>query len=106
MGMVGKCLNRIYSAQLTHELGKISELPNPEFDQEYNNLLRMIQNLRLTEIASIAYYYLKANQESGKGSEEFVAALIVSKDNAGKPEEKSEWIEYYHSHFKYRKYNY
>jgi len=106
MGMVGKCLNRLYSAQLSHELGKITDLPNPEFDPEYNTLLRMIQNLRLTDIASIAYYYLKANQESGKTSEEFVAALIASKDNMGKAEEKSEWIEYYHSHFKNRKYNY
>jgi Zn-dependent protease with chaperone function len=106
MGMVGKCLNRMYSAQVNHELGKIVDLPNPSYDAQYNNLLRLIQNLRLTELGSIAYHYLKWNQVAGKTSEEYVSALIKSKDNYGKPEEKKEWIEYYESHFNNRKYKF
>jgi Zn-dependent protease with chaperone function len=106
MAMVGKCLNRMYTAQVAHELGKIVDLPNPQYDSEYNTLLRLIQNLRLTELASVTYYYLKSHQESGKVSEEYIAALIKSKDNFGKPEEKQEWINYYQSHFQKRKYNF
>ena len=106
MAMVGKCFNSMYAAQAAHELGKIVDLPNPQYDAEYNNLLRLIQNLRLTELSSIAYYYLRLHQEAGKISEEYVAALIKSKDNFGKPEEKKEWMEYYQSHFTKRKYNF
>ena len=106
MGMVGRCFNSMYKAQVAHELGKIVDLPNPRYDAEYNSLLRLIQNLRLPELGSIAYYYLKLHQDTGKISEEYVAALIKSKDNFGKPEEKKEWIEYYQSHFPKRKYNF
>ena len=106
MGMVGKCLNRIYAAQINHELGKITDLPNPAFDDEYNYLLRLLQNVRLNEIGGLAYYFLKQNQETGKSSEEFVGALIQSKDNFDKPHEKKEWIDYYHKQFQNRKYNF
>jgi hypothetical protein len=106
MGLVGKCLNRLYAAQANHEIGKITDLPNPSYEEEYNSLLRLLQNIRLSELGSITYYYLKSYQAEGIASEEFVAALITSKDNYGKPEEKKEWIEYYKAHFPNRKYNF
>ena len=106
MALVGKCLNKIYTAQMNHELGKITDLPNPAFDDEYNSLLRFLQNLRLTELSAISYYFLRQNEQIGKLSEEYVAALIQSKDNFGKPEEKKEWIDYYHKQFQNRKYNF
>jgi len=106
MAMVGKCLNRIYTAQMNHELGKITDLPNPAFDDEYNYLLRLLQNVRLTELSALSYYFLKQNQETGKSSEEFVAALIQSKENFEKPDEKKQWIDYYHKQFQNRKYNF
>ena len=106
MGLAGKCLNRIYAAQMNHELGKITDLPNPAFDDEYNSLLRLLQNVRLPELGALSYYFLKQNQETCKSSEEYVAALIQSKENFGKPEEKTEWINFYHRQFQNRKYNF
>jgi hypothetical protein len=106
MGIVGKCLNKIYTAQLNHELGKIVDLPSPSFDEQYNALLRVIQNLHVQEIAAIAYYYLEQHKEVGKQSEEYLAALITSKENFGKPDEKREWINFYESNFSNRKYTF
>jgi len=106
IGMIGKCWNKIYAAQKNHELGKIVDLPGPDVDEEYNKLLRMIQNLRLTEIASVNYHFLEARAEKCKQSEEFVAALIKSKELNDKPEEKQQWINYYHSQFPKRKFSF
>jgi Zn-dependent protease with chaperone function len=105
-GMIGKCLNKIYTAQKAHELGKVTDLPSPSFDEEYNSLLRLIQNVRLTELASINYYFLEANIEKAKKSEEFIAAVILNKELSGKPEEKSRWQEYYIMNFPKRKYQF
>jgi Zn-dependent protease with chaperone function len=104
VGFIGKCMNRIYKSQKDHELGKIVSLPSPEFDEEYNSLLRIIQNLRLSEIAALNYYFLDAHIANGKKSEEFIAALISAKENFGKPDEKREWTQYYLNSFPKPKY--
>jgi len=106
IGVIGQCLNKIYAAQKSHELGKITDLPNPAFDEEYNKLLRLIQNWRLHEIASTNYHFLEAKIDIGKNSETFLSALIKSKENADKPEEKSKWISYYNSNFQKPKYTF
>ncbi len=106
LGLAGKCLTKIYTAQQQHSLSKIVSLPSPDFDEEYNNFLKLLQNVRLTELASIAYHFLQTHSTAGKSSEDFVAALIASKENAGKPEEKKEWINYYNSNFSNPKYKF
>jgi Zn-dependent protease with chaperone function len=79
--VIGKCLNAIYSSQKKHELGKIVDLPKSVLPEEYNNLLHLIQNLRLNEIAAISYYYMQ--QFSGKydNDSEFAATLKTSIEN-------------------------
>lgn len=57
--MVGKCLNGIYIHQKKHLLSKVVDLPNNEIDKDYNNILVLIQNLRLSEIAGLSYHHLK-----------------------------------------------
>lgn len=97
--MVGKCLNGLYNNQKAHTLGLVTDLPNPNFDVEYNQLLYFIQNLRLQEIAALSYFYLAQNENKYSGDEEFVAALIESKANYNKPEEKNKWVEFYKKSF-------
>ncbi|SEW45454.1 M48 family metalloprotease [Chitinophaga arvensicola] len=57
---IGKILNSCYDAQQTHTLGKLTELPAPDYPANYNVLLQMIQNLYLEEYPAIAFYYLSA----------------------------------------------
>jgi len=71
---IGRCLNEIYSRQKAHELGKIVDLPMPEYTEEYNKLLRLIQNIRLREVASLCYYYMKQYQQTEDTDKRFAAA--------------------------------
>lgn len=89
LGMAGKCLNRLYTAQKEHTLGRLVDLPNAAvYNEEYNNLLKAIQNWRLSEIAAISYHFHQTHVDAGKRHEEFVYALIKSKEHFDMPEEK------------------
>ncbi|HWV68855.1 M48 family metallopeptidase [Chitinophaga sp.] len=59
---IGKVLNSCYEAQKAHVLGKHIDLPSPDFSDNYNVLLQMIQNLGLDEFPAISFYYLKTYQ--------------------------------------------
>ena len=96
---VGKCLNQVFSYQKKHELNKIVDLPNPQYDSAYNDLLRLLQNLRLQEIAALSYYYLRQHEEALSDDENFVAALIRSKENFGMQLEAEQWKKHYNTKF-------
>jgi len=55
----GKIFNGFYNAQKNHTLGKISELPAPFFQPNYNLLLQFVQNLFLEDYAAISNHFLK-----------------------------------------------
>jgi hypothetical protein len=48
---------------------------------------------------NINYHFLSEREEKAKEGEEFVAALIDSKELSEKPEEKAKWIQYYKTRF-------
>jgi Zn-dependent protease with chaperone function len=96
---IGRCLNAIYTAQKAHTLGKIVDMPSPYNDKKYDKLLRFIQQLRLNDIAAISYFYLLIYQADMATSEDFLEALINSKANYNKPEEKKYWVDRYHKQF-------
>ncbi len=104
--MIGKCLNECYTAQKDHILNRIVDLPNPACDEQYNQLLRFLQNVRLLDFAAISYYYLRQYEEKAKTDEEFIYALINSKLNFGKVDERTKWQLYYIEHFNNRKYKF
>jgi Zn-dependent protease with chaperone function len=96
---IGRCLNEIYRAQKTHTLSKIVDMPSPYHDKKYDKLLRFIQQLRLSDIAAISYYYLLIYQAVLGAYEDFLEALITSKANYNKPEEKKYWVDRYNKQF-------
>jgi hypothetical protein len=98
-GMVGKCFNEIYKNQKSHTLSTIVDLPGPGFNQSYNALLRLIQNLRLSEVAALSYYFLKQHETISINNEDFVAALITSKEHLGKEQERQQWVDFYQQKF-------
>jgi hypothetical protein len=102
----GKCLNQLYTAQKNHELGKITDLPGAGEGEKYDTLLNFIQNIRLQELAAVAYYFLLQDQQRFSGNEEFTAALIVSKENFGMLDEKKEWVEFFKRNFPHSKYRF
>jgi mRNA-degrading endonuclease YafQ of YafQ-DinJ toxin-antitoxin module len=103
---VGRCLNELYAVQKAHTLSNSADLPSPYNDERYNTLLHFIQRVRLPDIAALSYYFLQTHQQNLSASEEFLAALINSKANFNKPEEKQQWTEVYNKQFPQGKYKF
>lgn len=103
---VGRCLNELYAAQKAHTLSNSVDLPSPYNEKDYNTLLHFIQRVRLPDIAALSYYFLQAHQQNLSDSEAFLAALIDSKANFNKPEEKQQWVERYNKQFPHGKYKF
>jgi predicted Zn-dependent protease len=76
-----ECLREIYVFQKKHELSQVVSLMDPDYDENYNQFLRFVHNLRLSEIISLAYAYASNQKESFMSDEEFVYAYYqVSKE--------------------------
>lgn len=91
----GRCLNKLYQSQKDHVLNRFVDLPSPWNEQKYNKLLQFIQKVRLNDFAAFSYYFLLPWQTESSPREELLAALINSKNNFNKPEEKSSLIALY-----------
>jgi Zn-dependent protease with chaperone function len=104
--IIGKCFNNFYTYQKNHQLGNFVDLPNPKFENRYNMLLNFIQNLRLQDIAALSYYFLHQDANRFATNEDFLYALIISKENFNKQEEKKHWLSIYKTNFPNGKYTF
>src|SRR5688572_22086702 len=68
---VSRCLNQIYDYQKDHKLGSKIDAENKTYPVEYNSLLRMLDRLKLDEIASLNYNFCKQYASLMKGYEGF-----------------------------------
>jgi len=100
----GRCLNKLYKAQKEHTLSKLVDLPSPYNDKKYDLLLQFIQRLRLSDMAAHSYYFLQAHQDNLADNEDFLEALVNSKENYNKPDEKEQWVQHYRKKFPNGKY--
>ncbi|GAB4091286.1 M48 family metalloprotease [Flaviaesturariibacter terrae] len=75
----GRVLNDFYERQKAHQLGRVAERPNNNKHDDYNKLLVMVDNLRLGEIASIAYYYFEQQSPRFAGYPAFASEQARSK---------------------------
>lgn len=99
LALIGNAWHDLYVAQKKHELSKYIDLPSPYQEKKYNDFLVFLQNLSLSDIAQINYHFLEGKKEKGLPQEDYVYALIRSKEDAAKPTEKDQWIQYYQTHF-------
>lgn len=99
LALIGHCWHQLYVAQKKHELSKYADLPSPYQEKKYNDFLVFLQNLSLSDIAQINYHFLESKKEKGLANEDYVYALIQSKEDAGKTTEKEQWLQYYQTHF-------
>ena len=102
----GRCINKLFTAQKNHTLSQVADMPSPYNDKNYNNLLEFIQRVRLTDIGAFSYYFLQHQASGLMANEEFLAALIESKGNFNKPEERQQLIETYKKQFPNGKYHF
>lgn len=74
-GMVAKSLFQIYVSQKKHELGKVVELPDSRYSENYDRILTFIHNLRLNEVGAIAYHYITSRPIQNLSNEHVLYAL-------------------------------
>ena len=69
---VARCLNEIYENQKNHQLGTTVDVENRRYSEDYNNLLRMINKLKLDEIANLNYYFCKSHVSKMNDNKDFL----------------------------------
>jgi hypothetical protein len=72
---VVRCLNRLYAEQKNHRLGAVAAKENRRYHEDYNLVLRMIDRLRLEDIASLSYYFGKKYNGALSGFSEFAKEM-------------------------------
>lgn len=68
---VARCLNTLYENQKGHKLGSTIDTENKAYREEYNLLLRMVDRLRLEEIASLNYHFCQQHALQMKNDKDF-----------------------------------
>ena len=56
---IARGLNQVYEYQKKHQLGSKIDAESKTYPEEYNQLLRMLDQLRLDEIANVNYHFCK-----------------------------------------------
>ena len=54
---IARCLNYIYDSQKDHQVGTVTDKETRGYPEDYNLLLRMLDKLRLEEIANLNYNF-------------------------------------------------
>jgi Zn-dependent protease with chaperone function len=73
--IISKCLYKLFIYQRDHELGKVLELPDSRFPENYDRFLTFMHSLRLMELSSLAYHYVTTRPAVSFKDEEFLYAL-------------------------------
>lgn len=78
---VTRALNKIYAAQQNHTLGNITEKETRGYPADYNALLRMIDRLRLDEVAAICYHFASFYKKEAAAYPSFDKELDTAEKN-------------------------
>lgn len=78
---VSRALNEIYENQKEHRLGTLIDHENKLHPEDYNLLLRMLNRLRLDEIAELNYQFSNQHRLDMKDYEEFGKELEKAQRN-------------------------
>lgn len=78
---VTRALNKIYAAQQNHTLGNITEKETKGYPADYNALLRMIDRLRLDEVAAICYHFASFYKKEAAAYPSFDKELDTAEKN-------------------------
>ncbi len=76
LGIIGQCWHKLYQAQEKHKFGKYVDLPNASDIYAYNQLLLILNNLRLGEIGKIGFHYLNQHSSKAAQNEELLYSLM------------------------------
>ena len=85
--LIAQCLNDIYDAQKEHTLAKIVSIPKGDQSTKYATFLRFLNNMSLSEIAAVNFYYLNKQGKSYLTDEFYLFNFVIAAKNAAKTKE-------------------
>ncbi len=78
---IAGCLNKLYDAQKNHALGKVIDLPGSSRNKEYEEWLLFLQNVRLDELASVNYHFVKQQYPHFSSNANFKKEAEAARNN-------------------------
>ncbi len=78
---IARALNEVYESQKNHEIGKVTAKEYRGNREDYNLLLRMIDRLKLDEIAELSYQFCSYYQPQMTGYKGFEEELQKAQQN-------------------------
>ncbi|MBI3137587.1 MAG: M48 family metalloprotease [Sphingobacteriales bacterium] len=81
---VARVLNGLYEAQLNHRFGLVTVKENRVNSANYNLLLRMLDRVRLDELAALAYYFCSQFRQEMAGYTAFETEWKKAQENKEK----------------------
>lgn len=78
---VARVLNDLYEAQLQHHFGLFVEKENRAYIANYNLLLRLLDRLRLNELAELSYFFCRQYKEEMAGYTAFESEWKRAQEN-------------------------
>jgi hypothetical protein len=85
--LVGQCLNAVYDGQKTHTLSKLVAIPAKTKPKTYLPFLRFLNNMSLSEIASVNYQFMNKQDKTLLKDEFFLFNMLLAAKNAGQKED-------------------
>jgi hypothetical protein len=70
-----RCLNKLYDSQKNHGLGLVTDKESRNYPADYNTVLRMVDRLRLDEIAALSFHFSRKYADKLSSYEEFVTEM-------------------------------
>ncbi len=86
VGIIGACMGEMVKAMNKHQLGNVLPLSSPEYSENYNELLKILNNLTMQEMREVAWNYVAIYQDNAEKSEALAYALALT----AKEKKKSE----------------
>ncbi len=78
VGIIGASMGEMVDAIDHHELGKVLPLSSPEFEDDYNDLLKFLNNLSMQEMKEVAWNYVAIYQDQAEQSDVLTYALALT----------------------------
>jgi Zn-dependent protease with chaperone function len=80
-----RALNEVYTSQKSHQLGTKVDPEGKQYPDDYNLLLRMLNRIRLEEVAEINYHFCDHYQAFMTGYKGFAKEMNEARQNKSKP---------------------
>ena len=79
---VVRCLNRLYEKQEAHQVGTSTDQPSADYSEAYNQVLRFIQRVRLSELAQVSFHFSKKYRDWVMAHPSFTRAAKLAEQRA------------------------